>query len=142
MYWQTKEFLNERDKWYKILEEDGFEDIEIHKPGQAEGFPELRRPTHKLIAKLLQQVQTDQTSLFRKSHPENEYFTQACNFFHSNKFPSKLEKSIWEAHSEGCRITEIAAMIKRSRSSIHRSIQKLQKKMIAAMIKEHEDGEA
>lgn len=91
-------------KWYKKLSKNGFEDIE-----QLDG--NLKKWSNK------------KASVIRDS--QAEYYRLAQQYLHSNRFPSKLDKVVWEYHSMGLSIVKISKQMDKSRGSIEWHINKM-----------------
>lgn len=112
---QTKEFKDLKDKWYKKLEKSGFVDLEQNedqlKQWEAGAFGNRYS------------VETFSSN--------QKYFELAGQFFFDNKFVSKLEKKVWELHSKGITLYAIADKVKViKKSKVHMIIQKLSKEML------------
>lgn len=87
-----KNFKALQDKWYKKLEEEGFEDIE------------------KTNGTLLRVDLPDNIQKFytRDVYDLKEYYYRcATHFVHSHEFINEVEKAIWELHSDGLSIRNI-----------------------------------
>lgn len=84
-----------QDEWDQKLRDSGFEDIEDrHSPR------EMLKTWHS----------TQFARRFNKERfdARRDYFDRATHFLHSHPFRSVLEKTIWELHSEGKSLREIA----------------------------------
>lgn len=109
-------YKKERAKWYAKLKKSGFEDIEANENS-------LKSWSSKF-------VRADKTSM-TSWQAKQEYYYQTTHFLNSYKFESNLEKAIWEYHSNGISVREIAALlnktkvIKTNRQSIWLIIKKL-----------------
>jgi hypothetical protein len=111
--YQTPEFLELKEKWDKILKDDGFIDIE------AADTPDTSAPFHKKSGK------NAHTALWLKS--KIDYFTYATYFLNEHKFETENQRIIWEYHTNGVSARNIAKTfnavgIKSSRMSIWRTI--------------------
>lgn len=118
---QSKEFLALRDEWYKKLKDTGFSDIEQNddNPGKVGG--NLKH--------------WDSTVFSKGNHSapgvfadRQRYFELAGHFLHEHKFTESSEKRVWELHSQGLSIREIARAIKKkslAKDSVFRIIKKL-----------------
>lgn len=100
---QTKEFKTLQSKWYKILKESGFSDIENSKHqlkseswGNKETYAPARQEWHASKA---------------------EYFQLATTFLNNYKFESILEQVIWEYHTNGINIRKIAETLQKAKVS-------------------------
>lgn len=114
----NKEFLELQAKWYKKLEQSGFSDIEQNddNPGKVGG--NLKTWSGSFMANM------EKTSFEDKQR----YFELAGQFLHEYKFEDSSEKRVWELHSQGLSIREIARAIKKkslAKDSVFRIIKKL-----------------
>jgi hypothetical protein len=116
---KTKKFQKLKDKWYKKLERNGFEDIEQNenalKVWESQAFSDHRYNRHTFAEK-------------------QEYYSLAGRFYHEHEFESKKIKEIWRLHSEGLSLSAIYEKVKTkkrgfSRPNIHLIIKKLEKEM-------------
>ena len=89
----SKEFKELKAKWYKKLEEKGFNDIEQDeehlKAWHSHYFRERYSPS--------------------RFEAKQEYYRAASKFFHDYKFENPTDKSIWRLHVEGLSSRDIAA---------------------------------
>jgi hypothetical protein len=97
-------FKQIQNKWYKKLQEDGFEDIEKNE--------------HEL--KTYSNVLTKSENNRRIAGPINgkeAYYKLATWFVNDYKFKSNLEKVIWEYHSNGLSIRNISRVLQTAKVS-------------------------
>ena len=95
-------------KWYKILRDDGFVDIE-----EFHDQPYLKR--------------WHSNYFYYRHTPEqfaeiDEYYSCARRFLYRYEFASKLEREVWAMHAEGIGYREIAAALKKKRFKINKDI--------------------
>lgn len=117
---KTKEFKALQDKWYKILAQKDFEDIEKNehslKLWHADYFADARRNDENVI------------------QAKQEYYRLAGQFLFEYKFKNPMEKRIWQLHSDGKSIREIERTLtkgyKTYKDHIHRILQALEVEMI------------
>lgn len=117
---QTKEFNRLKEKWYKKLEDSGYRDIEQDENHLKEwdSYAFKSRYNKHLYAS------------------KETYFQLAGQFLHTFEFESKRHKVIWELHSNGMSITQIANALKSkrfkspNRTSVHTVVQALSKEML------------
>lgn len=120
----SKEFKKLKNKWYKKLEESGFDDIEY--TGESDGV--LQTFDSYKARKMLK----DWSAVTLEG--TEEYFRLARQFLHSHQFEDVREKLIWEAHSEGVGIREIIKIVKGRGYSAYRDlIQRVLKKLAIEM---------
>lgn len=115
----NKDFAALKKEWYNKLKETGFEDIE-----QDDNY--LKSWTSSLVK-----------ARNKGSYSESkaEYYRIASHFLHDHAFVSKKEQFIWERHSEGISIRNIAIALKQAgiptyRRDVHDTIQRLRKEML------------
>jgi len=91
-FYQTKEFNELRNKWYKILEKDGFDNIEFHcyKRGYGAHSRYLKRSD-------LQYLRNKTSKDIKKTF---NYFQSCRNFLAHWHFTSKIHQKLWQLHSE------------------------------------------
>lgn len=92
-----------RDKWYKKLKKQGFEDIEDIN-GQLKMYSSTLLGNRK---KVLVQHGGWQAKA--------EYYNLAGQFLNEYKFNTKLDKIIWEYHANGLGVREIAQILRKVR---------------------------
>jgi hypothetical protein len=102
-FYREKSFKKLKDKWYKKLEKSGFEDAEKDEDHLKEWSSKFLR----------------QKSIDRFHHKEN-YYRMASHFLHDNTFSSDTERTIWEYHSEGISLTNIAILLKKVKLTVSR----------------------
>lgn len=105
-------------KWYKKLEDSGFEDIEA-----ADG--NLKRWSNKFYLR-------DSTRVLFES--KQEYYRMAGHFLHETSFRNERERLIWELHSEGIGVEDTISILKTRRFKaykdlVHGAIVRLRKEM-------------
>lgn len=127
-YYESAKFRALKKKWYDLLKEDGFVDIE-----DPTGMF-VNRPALKLSLKMDRERETN----------ESEYFRQAGQFLYRHSFRGHyryMDKYVWELHCEGATIRAIQAKMLIERpdkwwpkgiSGIHASIERTK----TAMLKE------
>jgi len=96
-----KKYIKLRDKWQKILEKDGFNDIEKYYPGKMQPHsPPLADTTYRKAKALYDDPQ------------KQAYFKLAGNFLYSGWFSEQPDKlyELWEKHCEGWKISEIVRL--------------------------------
>ena len=92
------EYEKQREIWYKKLKKSGFEDIE------QDDF----------------NLKTN-SSVFFKNHTfevwtaKATYYQMASNFLEEYKFNSRIEKVIWEYHSNGISFRDISKLLKKAK---------------------------
>lgn len=113
-----EDFQKLQKKWYKKLEDSGFEDIESD---------EFNLKTWSSTFHLKHSLETWQAKA--------EYYQLATNFLEEYKFNSNLDKIIWEYHSNGLGARKIATILKdakikvSNRTTIWEVIKKLKSSM-------------
>lgn len=85
-----------KEVWYKKLEKSGFEDIEKDEYNLKQHSSRFAEPV-----------------VVRNWHAKSEYYSMAGQFLNNYKFASNLEKVIWEYHSNGISMRNIAKLLKR-----------------------------
>lgn len=115
----NKDFKDLQDKWYKKagFEVESSEYSVIKTPGR---YLYDTYRGHQIIA------------------AKQRYYELAGQFLHSYQFIDTLEKKIWNAHSEGVTIRQIAETLKLSKSAVHRTIKYLKEEMIKQNVKEYD----
>ena len=114
---QSNDFKKLKDKWYKKLEQNGFEDIEL---------------SHR--DSLIRWHHADFQYFYSpESFRQKEYYFYLANqFLNQYQFESEVEKKIWQLHSEGMGCREIYRKTRwKSKSTIHLVICKLKQIMKA-----------
>ena len=108
-------------KWYKILKEAGFDDIE---------FYDYRTNSYSVFMK------RDTTNLSTSYNGSSEeYYRLAREWVHTQTFESPTDKAVWTYHSEGLSYDNILKHFPlwRSRSPIQRIIKKQKKLLLRAI---------
>lgn len=95
----TKQFNNLQNTWYKKLKAEGFNDIE--------GDFGISITTGVFSTKRFFERNTYDT--FKN---KERYYQLAGHFLHEHTFETKLDKEIWELHSEGLSYRDISEKIK------------------------------
>lgn len=117
---QDKEFLKLKKFWYKKLEKSGFSDCE-----QDEDNLKIW-DGHRIKAKY-----TPDTF-----QAKEEYYRMAGNFLNDHTFEDKMDKLIWEFHTEGHSAPEIVRMFKKKKVIITLNrVHKLTKRLADEMLK-------
>lgn len=101
-----------KKEWYKKLKDSGFEDIETD--------------DGKLIrwsSSYLKQVSKEGRET--QQHAKESYYRLAGQFYHSYLFETRQEKLVWELHSSGKSMRDIAKVIKMSSTTVKERIHKL-----------------
>lgn len=112
-------------KWYKRLEDNGFNDAE-----QADG--NLKQWATSIFAAPSHHNPT-------AFQAKEEYYRLAGQFLYEHNFDSALERSIWKYHAEGVSVYKIPDLLKRKgatvpkRARVHQIIQKLVKEMVTKL---------
>ncbi len=106
-----------QNKWYDKLEKSGFEDIEErHSPKEF-----LKRWAGQWFK--------------RRTHVHNfeakqEYFYQCGHFLTTHDFDTETERKVWQMHSEGLSLREIARSMRwKSHHKVRLVINKLKQEM-------------
>lgn len=127
-----KNFKKLQDKWYSKLKKSGFTDLEDSKQ-------RIKRDpvtyTFNSSAYIDKNVGYDQIKLHQES--KEEYFRQAGQFYHDYAFESDLDKLVWQYHSEGYTMGEVASIlkarkIKTSRTPVNYIVLRLAKIMLGS----------
>ena len=90
---QTGEFKALQDKWYEKLKRNGFKDIE-----QGEEYGRMLLPFNSERFATNKEYNRD----------KEQYYRLAGQFLHSYKFKNHTEMRIWELHSQGVSVRNIA----------------------------------
>ena len=121
---KTKEFQELQTKWYKKLQQKGFNDIErTDKIGKAAG---------RLKTDALENVSHSYSA--HQFSIKEEYYRLAGQFLHEHKFKTQVEKKIWELHSEGVSVRNIIKKLRHRgvtayKDLVHGTIKRLAKEM-------------
>jgi hypothetical protein len=86
-YYEKKEFLDERDQWYSLLKEEGFDDIEILDGNTRQPGPMLRGVSPGDLRR----------SLYK---PETEDYYR-CARSHVWRVRRGLRRDVWRLHADG-----------------------------------------
>ncbi len=119
-------FKTLKAKWYAKLKRSGFDDLEIEETGLLRGGPPIRNAIPRRDG--------------RDGGPwesKAEYYRLAEHFLNEHEFDSKLEKIIWEYHSNGMSVRDIALTLnkvrkkKTTRNPVWEIVAELRTKMYA-----------
>jgi hypothetical protein len=95
---KTPKFKELQEKWYKKLEKSGFKDIEQDEYYFADGHGvstiDKRRVTWEI---------------------QQEYYRLATHFLNDHKFKNRFEQIVWEYHSNGMSVRDIADTLNKVR---------------------------
>lgn len=121
---RDKEFLKLQKLWYKKAAQSGYVDIE-----QDEDNLKIW-DGHRIKAKY-----TPDTF-----QAKEEYYRMAGNFLNDHVFQDKMDKLIWEFHTEGHSAPEIVKMFKKKKvtislSRVHKLIKILADEMLSCLKK-------
>lgn len=103
-----------RKHWNEILASEGFKDIESDNPDAP-----LKSSAYDVFTKY-----PDGT--FEMG---SEYSRLAGQFLHEFEFESKRDRRIWELHSDGSTVREIAKIVRLHHSSVVRTLTKLKREL-------------
>lgn len=103
--------------WYDKLAKSGFEDIEERNSP--------RQMLKRWHAADFRKRSTPETYIAKR-----DYFQQATEFLNWYEFSGPRERKIWELHSEGATIREIAKKVRLKKDKVHRIIKKLRKESL------------
>jgi hypothetical protein len=130
-----KQILKQQQaKWYKILKDEGFEDIETAK-GQLKvsSTDRIGRNTFSRVNRQGKNRVKEQETALNVHNAKQDYFYYAEHFLNENEFASEIDKKIWECHSKGMSVDDtfqvLAALSVRSKKQIDVTIAKLIKEM-------------
>ncbi len=121
-------YETEKVKWYKKLKDSGFEDIENGKGG-LKRYDSYRR-----------QEASEATWQAKAT-----YYQMAENFLEAYKFETVMEKAIWEYHSNGMSVRDIASVLKKisnkkfNKDSVLKIIKRLTSSMYAMYVQPVEE---
>lgn len=92
----SSDFQKEKKKWYAILKESGFKDIERNEA-------DLKINSSRFFIR----------SRYNRTlwEAKAEYYRMAEAFLNEYRFKSKLEKVIWEYHTNAIGVRDIAKLI-------------------------------
>ena len=108
-YYKTEKFKKLQTSWYKKLERSGFEDAEKDGMLKTQNIANAKNVILN-IAKL-------------------EYYAKAREFLRIHKFKTAQERKMFEKHTEGIGIREIAKRHRTYRFKVHKILQRLVKEM-------------
>jgi hypothetical protein len=128
---KDKSFKKLQDKWYAKLKKSGFKDIEHD-----------------------EDTLTEYSSVYFKKHTYDEmvekqrYHDMANSFLEQYKFETEKDKLIWDYHTNGLSVRDIADLLKKvklraNRNSVAQDIRRLKAKMfdmLWAPLKEYHEG--
>lgn len=111
-----------KESWYKKLKESGFNDIEQDEFRLKQWDSSAARRSLK-----------NRTHDSWQSH--QEYYILAYQFLNNARFRSKLDKIIWEYHSNGISMRGIAKLlskvnIKHNKDTVNNIVKRLRKRML------------
>ena len=95
---KPQDYETQKRYWYRKLARSGFHDIE------REG------PKYKVEAHT---ARFNTEAVARSWHAKTEYYSMAGQFLNNYKFASRLEKIIWEYHTNGISARNIAKLLKK-----------------------------
>lgn len=95
---KKSELATQQKTWYKKLKDSGFKDIEYAGGG---------------IKASYSRAYGDKNTVVREAR--EEYYYMAYHFLHSHAFKSELEKVIWEYHTNGLSVREIAKVLTKAK---------------------------
>lgn len=122
-------FQKLQEHWYKKLKESGFEDIESSDGRLKEYSSTLKGNPNKVF--------TQNGGWEAKE----EYYRMASHFLLEHKFKTNLEQVIWEYHTNGIGVRDIATIldktgiIKTNRTTVSQLIKKLRQIMFGMYLK-------
>lgn len=124
-FYETAEFKKQNSKWQDKLKNSGFEDLEDIN-GELRIFVAKRFAGTRKIS-------------FDRAADDERYFTLAREFLHKKEFKSKLQKFIWEQHSEGFSERNIEETLRKKNFKADRNVvRKVIKEFKDEMIKKNE----
>lgn len=110
-------YEEERDKWYKKLEREGFTDIE-QDDDNLKVWSSVFAKKHSI-----EQIQAKQS-----------YYQMATNFLEDYEFEIRREEIIWTYHSEGISYRNISKLLKKVRIKLsHTAVQNIVHKLKISM---------
>lgn len=116
---KVKDFASLQKEWYGKLKNSGFEDIETTDGRLKEYSSTLLANPHKVLT---------QNGGWQA---KEEYYRMAGHFLLEHKFETKLKKVMWEYHSNGISVEDIAktlnktGVVKTNRTSVWQIIKDL-----------------
>lgn len=102
----NKELKLLQKKWYKVLKQDGFTDIEKDEDTLHTWTSTFFKMRHNPIL----------------STAKEEYFRLAGQFLHDYPFETKVDRLIWELHSQGLGVRQISKKLKEDRIRLSKSL--------------------
>jgi hypothetical protein len=90
---QSKEFVELQEQWYKKLKDSGFNDIEQDENYLLTSAYNMFNPNRNKVGSI--------QGVVDRMNSKAEYYRLAGHFLHEFKFPTELEKEIWDLHSQG-----------------------------------------
>lgn len=99
------DYQAQKKYWYAKLRASGFDDVELSDTTLKLGSEQFRRP------RSLNSWQAKAT-----------YYQMASNFLNDYKFKTRLERIIWQYHSEGISVRDIADTLKKAK--VHKKMGK------------------
>ncbi len=117
---EKKDFLKLKKDWYKKLEEDGFEDIELHNWKTGETFERTNGVSQADVVKTY-------------SAEAEEYYRLAAQFvweLEEEGEESEVAIAIWRLHADGVGYRRIAKMLKVARNKVEKTVPRLKKRML------------
>lgn len=111
-----KEFLLLQCFWDRKLERSGFNDIE-ERDGTLKDSNWIKQSAKNPMAFQIKQ----------------EYYYQATHFLHDHIFKNKIEKKIWEMHTQGETFPVISQRFNIYYTTVNRIVLKLKKIMLITM---------
>lgn len=115
-----RQFSKLKDKWYKKLKDEGFNDIEYNED-KLKLYDSTKFPAY------YNEV---------TSKAKEDYYRLAVQFCSDHKFKTKYDKAVWELHALGDSAVKIAKALKSrnfnlaNKSDVDRAIQRLRREMI------------
>jgi hypothetical protein len=104
---QTEDFKRLQSKWYKKLAKEGFSDIENEKD-------------LKVLHSTWFHARHKEKNIHETHNAKREYFRLAGIFLHVHEFASDLEKTIWELHTDGFYLREIATKLRTKQNKVNK----------------------
>lgn len=125
---RRNEYERQKEIWYKKLKDTGFDDIEVN----YKNLEHIRE-----LPEAFRQHSLPQTQVFNQIKRESTvaYYNMATTFLNDYPFQSERDRVIWEYHSNGLTIREIANLLKDaglpnvSRNPIWQTIKRLETEM-------------
>lgn len=124
----SKAFKNLQAKWYRKLEESGFEDIEDEDEQIKVSATQFANPRNY----------SGNTKTWAKEHFEKKkYYERASRLLKEDSFLDETERRIWELHSRGVPIRKIVLILRaegidKGKNQVNQIINELQGLMFEA----------